>query len=186
MPIPVLLKFSSIHFPLVLISYYIHLLMTCFIIVLYYYYGLTYVYLCMLSWYFMLCIVTLSVGIVILFILCIVWTWFTPLSNLIPCYIYCVLYASISGVGDLYIPQFVTLCIWLILLGYAFVSVLLIFRRVFILVHLKIILNYHIFKCYTRLDSGCTVWNNINTCCTISVYFLIMDANFDVPLSCVG
>ena len=129
MPISVLLKISSLRFSLVLISYYVHLLMTCFIIVLYYYYGLPYVYLCMLSWYFMLCIVTLSVGIVILFILFIVWMWFTPLPQLIPCYIYCVLYDSISGVGDLYIPRFVTLCIWLILLSYAFVSVLLIFRR---------------------------------------------------------
>ena len=101
-----------------------------FIIVLYYYYGLPYVYSLMLSWCFMLCICTSSVGIVIIFILCIVWMWFTPLSQLIPCYIYCVLYTSISGVGDLYIPKFVTLCIWLTLLPYAFVLVLLVFRRV--------------------------------------------------------
>ena len=59
----------------------------------------------------MFCIVTLSVGIMILFILFIVWMWFTPLSQLIPCYICVVLYATISGVGDLYIPKFVTLCI---------------------------------------------------------------------------
>ena len=149
-----MLKFSSLHFPLVIISYSVHLLLTCFIIVLYYYYGLPYFYFCMLSWCFMLCICTLSVGIVIIFILCIVWMWFTPLSQLIPCYIYCVLYASISGVGDLYIPRFVTLCIWLIslpctfvlvlliLLPCAFVLVLFIFRRVFILVHLKIIFKY--------------------------------------------
>ena len=36
-------------FPIVLISYSVHLLMTCSIIVLYYFYGLQYVYLCMLS-----------------------------------------------------------------------------------------------------------------------------------------
>ena len=129
MPISVLLKFSSLRFYLVISSYAVHLLMTCFIIVLYYYYGLPYVYLCMLSWCFMLYIGTLSDVVVMLFILCILWMWFTPLSRLIPCYIYCVLSASISRVGDLYIPQFVTLCIWLILLYYVFVLFLLIFRQ---------------------------------------------------------
>ena len=59
----------------------------------------------------MLCIGTLSGGIMILFLLCILWMWFTLLYQLIPCYIYCVLYASIYSVEDLYIPHFVTLCI---------------------------------------------------------------------------
>ena len=65
----------------------------------------------MFSWFFLLFIVTVYVGISILFMMCIVWMRFALFSQLIPCHKYGVLYAFIYSVDDLNITWFVTICI---------------------------------------------------------------------------
>ena len=112
----------------------------------------------------------------VLFLLCIVWIWFAPLSQLVLCHIYDMLYASISSVYDSDITWFVTHFIQLILVSIFFIFVLLLVEWDYFMVQFQ---THVCLLCwfFTRLVNGLTG----------STYFT-MDAIFMLlcPVSDIG
>ena len=86
----------------------------------------------LLNFHLLVCIGNGYGVLVIIFQICIVWIWYSSLSQLVLCHISDVLYASISSVGDPDITWFVTCFIQLILASHVLVLIFLIMQWYFL------------------------------------------------------